>query len=1133
MSRLELPEAPPELKGPVKAWSQPIRIPTYPPLPPDRNPMFLDRRVYQGSSGRVYPLPFVDRISEERVERTWQAVHLENEHLRVMVLPELGGRIHVLRDRATGRDLVYRQDVIRPALVGLAGPWVSGGIEFNWPQHHRPATTMPTDVHLEEERDGSWTAWFGDHDPIARMKGMHGVCLRPGDARMELRVRLYNRTPFVQTFLWWANAAVEVHEDYQSFFPPDVRLVADHARRAVTTFPRCNGTYYGIDYGRRAREGIPASERPPRFVPRPGRPTDDLSWYANIPVPTSYMAVGSAGDFMGGYDHAAGVGIVHVADHHVAPGKKQWTWGNHEFGYAWDRNLTDPDERGVHRPYVEIMSGVYTDNQPDFSFLGPGETRTFTQLWYPLHGIGPPRQAGPAGALSLELAGGLVRVGVSVPVTLERATVRLTAGDRVLAAWTRNLVPAVPMIERVALPPGIAESALRVEVLDARGRGVLSYQATPAGAGEPFPAATEPPPPEAIATADELYLTGVHLDQYRHATRSPEPYWSEGLRRDPLDSRCNTALGFWRLRRGEFRDAERHFRDALRRLQARNANPSDGEPFYGLGLTLRFLGRNEAAQAAFAKGAWNAAWAGPCHHALAELACAGGEPGLALDHLDRAIARDADNLRARGLRVSLLDRLGREPEAGAALGEILARDPLDAWGRHLDGRSPLDAQVVLDLVLDQARAGLDREALALLEPGGLEGLGAAPMIHYTAAWLADRLGERALAARRREAAARASPDYCFPARLEDIGILEAAMAAAPGDGRAPCYLGNLLYARGRHEEAIALWERAVVLDPAYPVVWRNLGIGRFNVRRDPAGALAAYDRALAADPTDARIVYERDQLRKRTGAPPAERLAELEGRPEQVGRRDDLTVELCTLLLGAGRAAEALRTITGRRFQPWEGGEGLVLEQHTRARLALARECRARGDLAGAREHLETALRPPESLGEARHPLASAADVQLALGDLCAAAGDVEGAQRWFTAAAGARGDFQSMSVQELSDMTWWSALALRRLGRTAEAEALSRSIEDHATALRRTPARIDYFATSLPSMLLFEDDLQQRQEVAAELMLAQARLGLGDRAGARTHLEQGVLSRDPAHARAGDLLRELAAGWGPAGSGS
>jgi hypothetical protein len=196
--------------------------------------MFLEKRVYQGSSGRVYPLPFTDRIAERPVERSWRGIWIENEFLRALVLPEIGGRIHVLQDKTNGCDLIYRQDVIKPALVGLAGPWISGGIEFNWPQHHRPATFLPTEVHIEDGADGSRTIWCGDHDPMARMKAMHGVYLRPGVARLELRVRAYNRTQLPQTFLWWANVATRVHEAYHSFFPPDVFYIADHAKRATS-----------------------------------------------------------------------------------------------------------------------------------------------------------------------------------------------------------------------------------------------------------------------------------------------------------------------------------------------------------------------------------------------------------------------------------------------------------------------------------------------------------------------------------------------------------------------------------------------------------------------------------------------------------------------------------------------------------------------------------------------------------------------------------------------------------------------------------------------------------------------------------------------------------------------------------
>jgi hypothetical protein len=339
---LDLPARPERLTdAPVAAWEAPVTLPTYLPTPPSRYPAYLDRRVYQGSSGRVYPLPFHDRISETSEPHTWRGLHLENDHLRVLVLPELGGRIHYAIDKRTGYPMFYANPVIKPALVGLTGPWLAGGVELNWPQHHRPATFLPTAWAIEDGGAGPGavagdeaTVWCSDHDPFARMKGMHGVRLTAGSTVLELRVRLFNRSDVAQTFLWWANVAAEVHADYQSFFPADVHLVADHAKRAVTSFPAASGRYYGVDYpARRDDDTRPDS---PRTVPG-----DRLDWYRNIPVPTSYMCLDSTGDFFGGYDHRAQAGFVHWADHHVAVGKKQWSWGDAPFGHAWNRNLAD------------------------------------------------------------------------------------------------------------------------------------------------------------------------------------------------------------------------------------------------------------------------------------------------------------------------------------------------------------------------------------------------------------------------------------------------------------------------------------------------------------------------------------------------------------------------------------------------------------------------------------------------------------------------------------------------------------------------------------------------------------------------------------------------------------------------
>ena len=1109
-----------------------VTLPTYLPAVPDKNPMFLEKRVYQGSSGKVYPLPFTDRIAEKPVDRKWQAVWIENEFLRVLVLPEIGGRIHAIQDKTNGYDLIYNQHVIKPALVGLAGPWISGGIEFNWPQHHRPATFLPVDHQIERHPDGSVTVWCSNHDPMARMKGMHGVCLHPGKAYVELKVRAYNRTTLPQTFLWWANVATRVHEAYQSFFPPDVYYVADHARRSMSEYPLAQGNYYGVNYAARGRKGVPGGEMPSQFIlPHAGGKTpvkyapNDLSFYANIPVPTSYMCMGSKEDFFGGYDYAAQAGIVHIANHHISPGKKQWTWGNHEFGYAWDRNLTEKDATGECGPYIEIMAGVYTDNQPDFSFLQPGETKVWSQYWYPIQKIGAAQHANLQAAISLKAAQGKVNLGLSVTAGFSCAKILLFAKGKKLFAATRDLAPGASFVTAVVSPGMLQETDLLLRVTDSSGNEIISYQPKPRAQGTVPPPATEPPAPENISSVDELFLTGLHLDQYRHATRCSTLYWREALRRDPLDARCNNALGLWHLKRGECSTAEKHFRTAIERLTQRNANPADGEAYYNLGLCLRYLRRDDEAYAAFYKACWNQAWMAAGYHALAEIDCTRNDWPTALNHLDHALRFNTDNLRARNLKVIVLRKLGRASEAKTLLSQSLALDRLDGWGKHLNGKKlNCDLQARLDIAHDYARAGFLAEAITLLKASAVKATylpdhswGALPLVTYTIGSLEQLRGDKRAALECFKQAAALSPDYCFPARLEEIAILESAMRANPRDARAPYYLGNLLYDRRRHEEAIQLWERSAKLDAKFSVVWRNLGIGYFNVHRQPARARTAYDRAFRVNPADARLLFERDQLWKRLGETPVKRLHKLGKHLPLVQQRDDLSVELCALYNQTGQHDKALALVSARNFQPWEGGEGGPLGQWVRSHLTLGRAAMAGGVYTKAAEHFRAGLTAPLNLGEAKHLLANQSDIHYWLGCALAAGGDVKPArQHWYTAAT-FKGDFQEMSVRAFSEMTYYSALAWEKLGQRAKGKKLFRDLLTYAQQLQKTQAKIDYFATSLPTMLLFDDDLQRRQETTALFLQAQAQLGLGQKARAKKLLTT-VLQRDPNHPLAADL---------------
>ncbi|HYY11448.1 MAG TPA: DUF5107 domain-containing protein, partial [Kineosporiaceae bacterium] len=882
------------------------------------------------------------------------------------------------------------------------------------------------------------------------------------------------------------------------------------ARRATTGFPRATTPYYGIDYPARVRDAEPDADR--------------LDWYRSIPVPTSYMCIGSRQSFFGGYDHAVGAGFVHWADVGISPGKKQWTWGNDRFGHAWDRNLTDADG-----PYVELMAGVFTDNQPDFSFLAPAETKTFSQYWYPVQRIGVVHQATTEVALHAAPDGDTrVRLGVAVTRVRPGVEVALELPDG-SAAWrstTVDLAPGGPLQVLAELPRPVPWEQLAVVVRDGHGELLRWVPGQQRPAHEVVPA-VEPPAPAGVAGVEELYLIGLHLAQYRHATRSPEPYWREALRRDPGDVRSLTALAARAHARAQYEEAAELLERAVDRLTTWNANPYDGEPHYRLGLALLRLGRQDDADEALAKAAWSQAWRAPAALERARRRCAAGDWAAALSLLDEALTLATGCLAARDLRVLVLRRLGREAAAQRQLTDTLAVDPLDWWARDLAGH-PLtcDARTRLDVAQEYAAAGFVDDALrvaasAAVAAAGEAWTGVLPLAHYRRAQLLDAAGRSADAAAERRLAAAADSTWCFPAGLDDESALRAALRADPADGRAAGLLGHWLYDAGRGEEAARMWRLAVEVDPDDVVCWRNLALAAVNVDADLAHAGRCLDRAVAAAPRDARLRFERDQLAKRARVSPAERLSALEPVVDLVRERDDLTIEYVALLVAVGRAQEALHVLEEREFQPWEGGEGQALAAWERVRLVLAAQALGGGRAGSAEEHLRAAIDPPAHLGEAPHPLANRADLFLLLGDALAAQGRDDEARAAWTTASAFVGDFLLMSTEPHSEKTVACALALRRSGRHVEADHLLGGLEQYARALVGRPAKVDYFATSLPDLLLFDDDLAERQHTRALLLQAFACAGRDELAGARRLVEQ-VLDTDPNLAAAQDLSRAL-----------
>lgn len=1084
----------------VKAWKEQVTIPTYEVGAPEKNPIFLEKRVYQGSSGVVYPYPVIESISDERIDKLYNAIYIENEYIKVMILPELGGRVQMAYDKIKQRHFVYYNHVIKPALVGLAGPWISGGIEFNWPQHHRPSTYMPVDATIEENEDGSVTVWINEMERMFHQKGLAGFTLRPGCAYLEIQGRLSNRTPLPQTFLWWANPAVEVNDHYQSVFPPDVNAVFDHGKRAVSSFPIATGTYYKMDYS----AGV------------------DISNYKNIKVPTSYMAVNSKYDFEGGYENDTKGGMLHVASHHFSPGKKQWTWGNGDFGRAWDRCLTDDDYEGalgVFRPYIELMAGVYTENQPDFTWLMPYEEKQFTQYFMPYRDLGIVKQATKDLVMNIEECDSGVVLKL-LATSKRKYTITLRGNNgKVYYDQEVNLSPEDVFVTTIGTDGlCLKELGLNITPCDSTSRSGALFWTAESDDIRPIPDAAEAAlTPQDTKTIDQLYLTGLHLEQYRHATWSALDYYEEALRRDPLDYRCNNQMGLWYLRRGRFDKAEPYLRTAVKVLQKRNPNPYDGEPIYNLALCLKYQSKLADAYNLFWKATWNKAWADAAYYEAACISTGWCNYQEALDELNRCLISNTHNHKARALKAAILRKLGRTDEALAWIKESYAIDPFNygcMWEEHLitGNDEPLKRMIDLmhgnienyhELALDYANAYLYDEAEQVLRiPAN-----ASPLTHYYTGSFLWRQAKEKEALESFHKVENARPDYCFPNRLEDIIALEDAKLLNSKGARAPYYLGCLYYDKRQYDIAQENWELASQLAPSFPTVWRNLALIYCNKQNNTEKALECMERAFSLDQSDSRIFMELDQLYKRMQKPHDFRLANLEAHLELVAKRDDLILEHATLLNQTGEYERAAEIIDNHIFHPWEGGEGKVPAQYQFSRTERAKAI-LRSNSASTEEAiglLSECLEYPHNLGEGKLHGAQENDFHYFLGCAYEQLGDYEKAREyWELATVGPQEPAAAMYYNDAKpEKIFYQGMALLKLGRTDEANGRFYRLVNYGKQHIFEKQTMDYFAVSLPDLLIWEDSLDRKNRIHCLFMLALGYTGLGDKEHAERYLKE------------------------------
>ena len=933
------------MSKPVTAVVEKWTIPTYPAPPAEEMPMFAETRGHQGTSGNPYPNRVINKVDRiHRADKEWDVVRLENDYIRVCMIPALGGRVFEAYDKKNDYNFLYRQHVIKPALIGAFGSWISGGIEFNWPFHHRPSTFMPVDYTIETEEDGTAICWLSECDPSDRTKGMVGIVLRPDASYFETRVKITNRTATEHSFLWWENGAVRVHEQYRLIFPPDVTWAHHHYDRSHTTFPIAQGQY-----------GSERFEEP-----------TDISWHKNTRGSNSYFAAPSKFDFFGGYDYSRDCGTIHVANHHTAPGKKMFTWGYGKNAANWEDALTDTDG-----PYAELMAGSYTDDQPDFTWLAPYETKTFSQYWYPTRNIKYVTFANLDAAVAVDKAGKDSKVRLNVTRVTENATLTVLDGDK------------VALEEKVTLAPGdclefgaeLSDAKYTVKLVASCGREIFSYtEITPDYVHIPK---DNPgiPTPDKLKTAQDNYIAGLHIDQYRDPLLKPDVYYLEALKYEPDHLPSLIGMGEYLYRTGKVAEAVEYLEKALKVQNAYNTNPKDGTISYLLGLCYLYLDQDDKAYDTFYKATWSYNAIPKSMSFIAAIDGRRGEFDKMLDHAERALDKESAHPLAGPYAAYALYRLGRKDCAVARLDKILAADKLNQLARYLrikiageDLAAFYDAQKMnsnpsqtcIDVAYDLINAGLCEEAAEVLE-GLKANRGASTMALYTLGYAYEKLGKCDCAKAARAEASKKPIVEIFPYRLDEIKALKAAVAADEKDGTAWYLLGDVVYDKKQFEYAAECWKKAIEASPDFYVPYRNLAVAYYSHLDKREEALDYQKKAVALKPGDEQLLNEVSFLMAAVGVPGEERAEYIKANfPKEHG--DDIVLELAKAYNACGAYDKALEVMLGHTFTPGEGGEFAIADTYMFGRFAAGRKELAKGNYEKALEYFQAAVNIPANL---------------------------------------------------------------------------------------------------------------------------------------------------------------------------
>jgi len=1028
------------LRAQVRAWEGTITIPTYLLGEEDPNPPFpmVNRH-------NVYPYTMLDDLTDKREPKVYKALFLENEYLKAIVLPEMGGRLYSLFDKVNKREVFYRNNVVKYGLVALRGAWISGGIEWNFPNGHTVVTVSPVASTIIRNADGSATVVVGDIDRVTGMHWEVALTLRRGEGRIEQRVTLFNSTPLTNLYWFWATAAVPATEDMQFIYP--MREAYPHTKGIVWSFPNHDGS--------------------------------EWSWYKNVHEPTSLFARQVHRPFFGAYYHKSDYGVVHAADFRQVPGKKTWTWGVAGDGLIWTNLLTDNDGA-----YNEIQAGRY-ETQLNYEFMPPRRVEQFTEYWYPVHGLSDGWvEANEQLAFNVHFvpasqsANPRVDVALSPTTSLAAPKVRLLLASRLLRE-----IPLPPMspLKTATLGTAVADleaarKGLVVEVHDG-GRLLARWSAADPVDGNPDfvpQAGARAPSPKTRdqMTVEELFLAGVDEEKDGREEEASETY-TQVLARDSGYVPALLKQAWRNYRAGNFVQAEGFVARAVAR------DNSDPNVHYAAGVVHRASQRWGMAQDSLWAAIHYGGQPAPAYAQLGEIAIYQKQYDEAAKLLRQSLSSNPEDALVMADLAVALRLAGKSTEAAKAADQALAKMPLlpfalveraraslpqtsagsERWKKAL-GR---DVQNYLEIAAWYRRLG-DHSSVSFVLNGALKELPAnalSPLVYYYLASSARQEGKAAEAQKFAELAAAAPSVKVFPHRLDDALVLDQATRENPTDAHASYFLGNFLFAHARYDTASRLWFQALGLGFEDSVLYRNLGVHAWRVKKDLQGAAGFYTKAIELAPQEYRLYVDLDEIYAQMNEP-AKREKLFAQAPEEVLGRDAVRVRRALLHVQLRQYDQALEILGDHRFKPYEGGQ-VVRQVYVAANLGKGRASLVGGKFQEAADAFRRAAEYPENLGVGKPNEPHDEAGFYWLGEALQAAGASDDARAaWEEAAKGGKRIHGPAKA--------FQAAALMKLGRSDEGEKLATSLQESAS--KASPGASAFYSVGLIEALRGKPDV-------------------------------------------------------------